>query len=232
MLESLGYENNWFLTLTYDDAHIPQDGLLHRDDLQKFFKRLRKFTSFRYFGCGEYGSHTKRPHYHLILFGADLDFKPDGLYGTSDIVAKCWPFGFHYLGDVTYSSCNYVARYTTKKLLEKDDKPGEFLCCSTKPGLGYRYLRNNLEKILKYDAVFGDFGSSKSAMLPRYFDKVAQLLDEPEFLKLKKTRLDKGNQVMLHELLNAAVDEQEKLLELKDGISIREFVAHKRGLRL
>ena len=233
MLESLEHENNWFLTLTYDDDHVPADGLLHRDDLQKFFKRLRKFVKFRYFGCGEYGSKNLRPHYHIILFGCDLDYKHIGLnLFESKLIAQCWPFGFHYLGDVTYSSCNYVARYTTKKVLDPNSKPGEFLCMSTKPGIGANYCKKNLAKILEYDKVFGNFGNSKSAMLPRYFDKLAQLLDETKYQDLKKTRLDKGNEMMLHELLQHGIFEQEQLLSYKEEISVRDFVRKKRGLRL
>ena len=62
-----------FLTLTYDTEHYPTDCGLHKDDLQKFFKRLRinlkrEYHEFspklRYYACGEYGSKTKRAHYH------------------------------------------------------------------------------------------------------------------------------------------------------------------------
>ena len=41
VLESLDYESNYFLTLTYDDDHLPEDGRLHRSDVQKFLKRFR-----------------------------------------------------------------------------------------------------------------------------------------------------------------------------------------------
>ena len=70
MLESLYHDENYFVTLTYDDEHLPVDGKLHKKHYQDFLKRLRASSGcFRYFGCGEYGSLNKRPHYHFVLFG-------------------------------------------------------------------------------------------------------------------------------------------------------------------
>lgn len=81
-------EGGYFVTLTYNDMHLPwswysdpftgeaQASLtLDRRDVQLFLKRLRKSTGqdLRYFGCGEYGPTTFRPHYHLIIFGLVLD---------------------------------------------------------------------------------------------------------------------------------------------------------------
>jgi hypothetical protein len=67
--------------LTYDDEHLPPNNSLLKKDLQKFFYKLRqkiKPIKIRYFAVGEYGSNkTKRPHYHIILFGyvpKDLEY--------------------------------------------------------------------------------------------------------------------------------------------------------------
>lgn len=92
----------WFITLTYDDNHVPgmitKTGEIMRKvqytwrpgaerpesvqillytDIQAFLKRLRKATGarLRYFCAGEYGEKTARPHYHMILYG----WKPDDL---------------------------------------------------------------------------------------------------------------------------------------------------------
>ena len=40
--ELAGYKDAVFLTLTYSDDHLPDNGSLVVADLQKFFKRLRK----------------------------------------------------------------------------------------------------------------------------------------------------------------------------------------------
>lgn len=84
------YEDNCFLTLTYDDEHLPEGGTLVKRDHQLFLKRLRrryeivtadvvratgvlmKEPKFRYFLCGEYGDDMSRPHYHVLLFGFDF----------------------------------------------------------------------------------------------------------------------------------------------------------------
>ena len=46
------YQENCFVTLTYDDDHIPQDGNLQKQHLQQFFKKLRRnYHQFRYYAC-------------------------------------------------------------------------------------------------------------------------------------------------------------------------------------
>jgi len=75
--KGIGMENCVFLTLTYCDSYC--DGSLHKDHLQDFLKRLRYYfdsmygKKLRFYACGEYGTHTYRPHYHLIVFGVSPD---------------------------------------------------------------------------------------------------------------------------------------------------------------
>lgn len=111
MLECKYHSSNYFITLTYDDLHIPRSYYgdpssgealpsltLCKRDLQLFFKRLRKQTgqNFRYYACGEYGENTHRPHYHFIVFGLELDDlkflrNADNFnYYTSDTIFKAW----------------------------------------------------------------------------------------------------------------------------------------------
>lgn len=65
----------YFLLLTYNDKYLPADKLICIEDLQLFFKRLRRtlqkqgYSSFRYVSVGEYGERYHRPHFHVILFG-------------------------------------------------------------------------------------------------------------------------------------------------------------------
>lgn len=67
-----------FVTLTYNTEHVPitNKGFLNlkKKDIQDYFKRLRKLEKdkIKYFVCGEYGSRTFRPHYHIILFNAQI----------------------------------------------------------------------------------------------------------------------------------------------------------------
>lgn len=96
-LESLRNNNNYFVTLTYDDEHMKildeittsenityvnggdWNGCLEPEELTKFIKRFRKginnkygIEKIKYMACGEYGGKTQRPHYHLILFNCPL----------------------------------------------------------------------------------------------------------------------------------------------------------------
>lgn len=121
--------DNCFVTLTYDDEHLPVDHSLNKAHFQKFMKRLRKRIGgqeVRYFHCGEYGERLGRPHYHACLFGYDFPDKQlhqekngTRLY-TSAFLADLWPYGFSSVGDVTFESAAYVARYVTKKVTGDD----------------------------------------------------------------------------------------------------------------
>lgn len=76
VLEAKKYKDNYFVTLTYDDDHLPERNSLKPKDLQDFMKRLRKKfkgVKIRFFACGEYGDISWRPHYHLLLFNCPLN---------------------------------------------------------------------------------------------------------------------------------------------------------------
>ena len=82
------HEENAFITLTYDDEHLPELGSLKFSDFQKFIRRFRKklaredmkahgvvYRRLRFYHCGEYGDKEGRPHFHAILFGYDFTDK-------------------------------------------------------------------------------------------------------------------------------------------------------------
>lgn len=147
MLESYMHTNNSFLTLTYDDDHLPKDRSLEPEELQKFIKRLRFYfpEKIRFFAVGEYGDKTKRPHYHLALFGLGVQHE--------EYVKKSWDKGFILLGSLTFQSASYVGGYVTKKYVKfkDDDLKGripEFSRSSNRPGIGapaMAVLRNVLK---------------------------------------------------------------------------------------
>ena len=117
---------NSFLTLTYNAANLPKYGTLVPQDMRKFLGRLRdhlKPHRIRFFGCGEYGDQLSRPHYHICLFGFDFGadrvlFKRTrnghGLY-ISPFLTKTWGKGHAVIGDLTFESAAYTARYVMKK---------------------------------------------------------------------------------------------------------------------
>lgn len=124
--EAQMHRQNCFITLTYDDEHLPDDYSVHVRTFQLFMKKLRKHyqpKKIRFYGCGEYGPENLRPHYHSILFNHDFSDKqpykktPQGnqLY-TSKSLDQIWGNGFTTIGDVTYQSAGYVAQYVMKKI--------------------------------------------------------------------------------------------------------------------
>lgn len=147
MMELAYYEPSecWFLTLTYDDDHLPIPindetgeiyeskifkGTLSLEDLQKFWKRLRENIyreygirkRIRYYACGEYGGTTHRSHYHAILYGCPfvdvvpwVKSKSGNMLYTSKFLSDTWGKGIVTLSPVTWNTCAYTARYVLKK---------------------------------------------------------------------------------------------------------------------
>ena len=123
--EASCWKRNCFVTLTYDDPHLPLDGGLRLSDWQLFMKRLRKYARgvrIRYFMCGGYGELKKRPHFHACLFNWDFadkvlwSIRKDVRLYRSPRLEKLWGKGFATVGDVTFESAGYVARYVLKKV--------------------------------------------------------------------------------------------------------------------
>lgn len=123
MHEAQMHQENSYLTLTYADEHLPSPPSVNPRVLAEFMKNLRDRmgSGIRFYGCGEYGEKLGRPHYHVILFGADFSDKKfykwengNALY-TSAKLDKIWKKGRCWIGNVTQSSAGYVARYVLKK---------------------------------------------------------------------------------------------------------------------
>jgi hypothetical protein len=152
-LEAMEHTVSTFITLTYDDDHLPKtdEGLptLRPRDLQLFIKRYRKvMPKFRFFAVGEYGDKTFRPHYHIAIFGGDpcsSGICTRGLSGSccraGNILAAAWGLGLCHIGLLTVQSAQYIAGYVTKKMTSADDerlqgRHPEFSRMSNRPGIG------------------------------------------------------------------------------------------------
>lgn len=183
-----------FVTLTYDDDHLPASKSLSVEDCQKFMKRLRKNTGkkIRFFLGGEYGEENKRPHYHVILFGV----------GEADqkIIDRSWGLGFVHVGTVSYDSACYVAGYTLKKLSgpaaseysRRGIRP-EFGLMSRRPGIGEAYVSNpaNCDFVRNNGYVMV---KGKKAPIPRYYaDRIFKTDEEKKQLHEKRQQvIDEG----------------------------------------
>lgn len=205
MDEARFYDATSFLTLTYDDKFLPEAGTLVPEHLSAFVKRLRAHAGsqrLRFFGCGEYGDITLRPHYHAVILG--YDFRHDRvihkrgeagqhLY-TSPRLSRLWPHGFATIGTVTHDSAGYVAGYCLKKVTGDREKVNahyqgrepEFMRCSHKIGL--RYFEQ-----YKSDLYPDDFQVYKGRKMrvPRYYDKQ---LSEEELALYKERRRVKAEE--------------------------------------
>lgn len=120
MLEASLCGDSSFVTLTYDNDHLPEDGSVSKAELQNYLKRLRRNLNdakFRYFGVGEYGDKSGRPHYHLALFGVGSI--------NSEAIAKGWdkcdPRVGISVGDISRDSARYISGYCVKKLTKNGD---------------------------------------------------------------------------------------------------------------
>ena len=191
-----------FLTLTYNDEHLPRlDGVpcLQRVDLQLFLKRLRKSLGGKrisYFGCGEYGSHGFRPHYHLVIFGLcldDLEIWSRSAKGSvlfrSPTVERLWQHGFSSVGACNSQSIDYVTRYSLKKCSQDFGSfpVRPFTACSKRPAIGLNWFNLHSSDLVKFDADGKVCDASvmfrgNPMPLPRYFLKRFGLSDDEVLL--------------------------------------------------
>ncbi len=197
MHEASLHEDTSFITLTYDDEHVPRFGSLLMDDWQKFFKRLRRRAGkVRFFGCGEYGEVSSRPHYHACLFG--LDFPDKVLWTTrgghdvyrSPLLESVWTYGQSEIGSLTFESAAYVARYCTKKVTgskaeahyacvdpetgEMSSRLPEFSTMSRRPGIGAGWFDLFSDEVYPSDEVIVNGVTAKP---PRFYDRLYESKD-------------------------------------------------------
>lgn len=210
MHEASLYEDNSFLTLTYNNENIPQNGSLVKSHFQDFMKRLRKSVApkrVRYYHCGEYGSQTKRPHYHALLFGHDFEDKKyfsgkaaNSIY-TSDSLSGLWPYGFSVSGAVTFESAAYVARYILKKVTGERaadhylGRTPEYTTMSRRPGIGKGWYEKYKADVYPRDGVVVRGHTTRP---PRFYDTLLGREDRSqlELLKIQREKLN-GNKFVV-----------------------------------
>lgn len=207
--EAQAHAENCFITLTYSDDNIPDDRSLRVRDFQLFLKRLRRNTAnrIRFYHCGEYGELYGRPHYHALIFGHDF---PDKLlWNTSNnlplyrsaTLEQLWTMGYSSIGEVTFQSAAYVARYLLKKITgdpaqehyeyvnpetgEVTQRKPEYTTMSRRPGIGRAWLDKYLS-----DVYPDDFIVIKGVKMPvpRYYDTQYEVRYPSDYLATKRER--------------------------------------------
>lgn len=241
--ESKMHSQNCFITLTYSDEFLPRDSFVSKDTWQLFMKRLRKVTGegIRFFMCAEYGPKTFRPHYHALLFGYDFpDRKFLKVTGsgekifTSEILSKVWGFGYASVGDLTFGSAAYVARYAVKKVgsVTSDDhflvpttgelRPPEFRLMSRgSKKLGTGGIGRSFYEKYKSDMFPHDFRvvDGVKSIPPRYYGSIYELTDPVSFANIKLLRKKRGRKFVDghddNDLIRLGVKEVCKLADIK-----------------
>lgn len=262
MLELQYHDSAYFCTFTYDDDSVPRTYYpdpetgeaipamtLQKRDFQLLMKRIRKRfpdDKIRFFSCGEYGSQTFRPHYHAILFGLHLNdlvfykkVREGGqlyTYYNSPSLQSCWPYGFVVVGEVTWESCAYTARYVMKKLKGKEaefyDKHNiqpEFTLMSRKPGIARDYYDEHPD-LFDYEKInISTPKGGKSFRPPRYFEKLFEL-DQPlrsaELKEMKKRMaIESQKAKLVHTSLTG-----DELLEVEEAAQVNKLKSLRRSL--
>lgn len=175
-------------------------------------KRLRRWLGhkkLRFFHCGEYGEDTKRPHYHCILFGHDFSDKElkytskrgDKVY-TSQKLDELWTHGHCSIGDVTFESAAYVARYVTKKItgekaldhynnINKEtgevlsERLPEYTTMSRRPGIGKNWFEKFNKDVFPYDEVVL---RGKRMKPPKYYSALYEQVEPEKYFAIKAQR--------------------------------------------
>lgn len=162
-----------FLTLTYNPKHLPENGVF-KEEIQLFMKRLRRsldrknYThNLRYFACAEYGTKSKRPHYHLILWNFP---EMNTMYQKLKFVENAWKIptgkyrkdgspitsslGFALCVPCRTGAISYVMKYMRKPATIPEGKNDVFFLSSRKNGgIGAEYARKMKPFYLKNPAV-------------------------------------------------------------------------------
>lgn len=232
MHEAQMHEQNSFVTLTYDDEHLPDNDSLDVRHWQSFAKRLRHAAGkFRFYNCGEYGDETNRPHYHAILFG--LAFLEDRklIAGHSDtlfqsaLLTKTWGKGHCSIGSVTTQSASYVARYAMKKRTGKladkhyyGRKP-EFSTMSRNPGIGSTWFDKYGSEVFPSDQVITN---GHPHLPPKFYDLKLKASDPTAFEELMLSRARKAEPFKYNQTPERLAVREEcataKLTQLKRGL--------------
>jgi len=239
------HQDNSFITLTYSDSNLPRGGSLDYSDFQNFMKRLRKRvgTKVRFYCGGEYGQEQMRPHFHACLFGYDF---PDKVYYkktesgesiyTSKLLESLWPLGLSSIGNVTFQSAAYIARYCVQKVTgdlaeahyrvvtedgEIIDRVPEFNHMSLKPGIGKPWLEKFRTDVFPRDYVVVNGVKTKP---PKYYDRLFEKEDPGSFSEIVAQReLDGYGQRLLGEQSDVRLAVKEQVTLARNSMLKRSF---------
>lgn len=209
----------YFITLTYDDDHVPER--VCKEDVQKFLKRFRKSIHpfrVRYFAVAEYGEKHGRPHYHLLIFNY-----PAGVDSLREELKETWKFcapeQFDFedaVGTVTPASISYVCKYCLSNIFTDNPDDRTFMLCSRRPGIGFSYLTSAMSGYLKDhlgEKVKEQGGASLN--LPRYYERVYTPEERinMQIRRAYRAHVNEQARRMLHKLENPAISYEKYVMQ-------------------
>lgn len=178
----------------------------------EYVKRKVKISKaqVRFYHCGEYGevcarcnfsrvrcscsvfaSSLGRPHHHALLFG--FDFQDKVLWKVTDGIKlfrsakleQLWPYGFASIGEVTFESAAYVARYVVKKITGKPaaahygGRLPEYTTMSRRPGIGKAWFDKYRSDVFPSDEVV--IRGGVKCRVPRYYSRCFSLTNPEDY---------------------------------------------------
>lgn len=197
------HPQNSYVTLTYDNEHLPSDQGLLPNDITKCFKTLRNWGfEFSYFQAGEYGEKYLRPHHHVIFMG--ISFDHDRVFTrtrshrpiwVSPTLRKAWPYGNHEIEETNFAAGCYVAQYTAKKIsnqpLDRVDADGVTWevrppYISMSKGIGTTWFQKYHDDVYPQDFIV--FGDGQITRPPKFYDDLYKIMDPKGFQAVKDRR--------------------------------------------
>lgn len=235
------HATNCFVTLTYSDENLKGKTSLNKEDMPLFLKRLRKRfgAGIRFFQCGEYGELMQRPHHHAIIFNHQFpDIEPwtrkrkVPLYRSQEL-ERLWPFGFCTIGEVTFESAAYVARYITKKITgEKAEEHygkriPEYITMSRRPGIAHDWIEKYRSDVYPADQCV--VRADLVARPPKYYDSIYDVFNPEELARIKKQRVAKAKEKAENNTYER-LEVREKVQVLKAQKLIRSYETREENL--
>lgn len=196
-----------FVTLTYSDenleylpfSYVPT---LNKETFQKYMKRLRKAERKKgnrlkliYYAVGEYGTKTRRPHYHYLMLNCSMSEKE---------IKEIWGNGNVMIGTVTGGSVAYVLKYMEKgKERTSDLYNPPFACMSKKIGFSWISDQANTKDIALRNYIVDnklDYIKDQgyTIALPRYVKE--RIFRKKDIIKMNNRRANESEKRLLEDM--------------------------------
>lgn len=288
MHEARLHTHNCFLTLTYDDDHLPDSFSLNHRDFQLFIKKLREASQrqlgravfnasneqpaagrepptitdvhpiqvayesrtrrhgasphtpgnfrpiIRYHMCGEYGPTNGRQHFHANIFGLNFADRKTAekseagyqLYKSKKL-DEIWGNGRARIGQLTWQTAAYTARYNLKKAGDKNKKVveildpdtgeiykrvPEYMKMSRGQGIGKGWIKNYTSDVYPHGTIIVAGGEVSP---PRFYDEYYRTLDPEGYERLKSQRRDAQSKAEPKGLTRSRLDAEEAVTRAK-----------------